>query len=658
MALTRITQGVIKPNQNYDTHDINSTGIVTATGLNISGNASIGGVLTYEDVTNIDSIGIITARNGLIVSGVTTTAAVSWGGHMLPTSNAAYDIGSADYKVRHLFLSDNSLKFVDSSDTEHPLSVDSGRLKFAGGMLLGNNIKMDTTSGIITATNFAKADGSSLGGVQSDSDYNTVGGSGAGAQLTGSSLRNTFFGWDAGTAHQSGEKNTFVGAIAGKFQISSNYNTGFGDAALCQNSGSFNTGVGYNAAAGESERLTMEHTVAVGYNALRKIDEADFNVAMGSRALENCVTGNSNIAIGYKSLFNANASSDNVAIGSSTGINLSSAANENTFIGYNAGQGVTTGDRNTAIGMNAMASTDYSSGGKTGTDNIAIGRNTMSRNTGSGSNNVFIGSGNCAYRCSNGSNNIGIGQYTFYYLTTGNSNIALGNQALDYCDTGHSNIALGQSALTELTGGSGTNNGNIAIGSGVATNLQNGANNIILGQNATTSAATVSNEITLGNANITNVRIPGVHFSITANATSLPAAIFRPGVIQETYFNDTGGGIQSNHTHDILTYGMVWNGVTNAVGAWTFNIRGDASTTFNSLTSTGKVTTMTMYSANNSTSNYMTAFKIDGTTQTVKWAGGSAPSAATGSGVDVYSMTIMKTGANTYHVFGNVTNFA
>mgnify|MGYP003127673856 CR=1 FL=1 len=154
MALTRITQGVIEPNQNYNTHNINSTGIITATGANISGNMSVGGVLTYEDVTNIDSVGVITARNGLIVSGVTTTGAVSWGGHMLPTSNAAYDIGSADYKVRHLFLSDNSLKFVDSSDTEHPLSVDSGRLKFAGGMLLGNNIKMDTISGIVTASKF------------------------------------------------------------------------------------------------------------------------------------------------------------------------------------------------------------------------------------------------------------------------------------------------------------------------------------------------------------------------------------------------------------------------------------------------------------------------------------------------------------------------
>ena len=164
---------------------------------------------------------------------------------------------------------------------------------------------------------------------------------------------------------------------------------------------------------------------------------------------------------------------------------------------------------------------------------------------------------------------------------------------------------------------------------------------------------------------ITDIRVQAATTNYDLGSSLLPfgtfyskSASFGPGVLEENYFNDTGGGIQSDHTHDIVTYGMVFYGVTNAAGAWTFNIRGDASTTFDSLTNNNKVTTMTIYSANNNTANYMTAFKIDGTTQTVKWAGGSAPSAATGSGVDVYSMTIMKTAANTYHVFGNMTNFA
>ena len=60
---------------------ITVTGVVTATStsqnitgdLTVTGNVGIGGTLTYEDVTNIDSIGIITARSGINVSGGTLT---------------------------------------------------------------------------------------------------------------------------------------------------------------------------------------------------------------------------------------------------------------------------------------------------------------------------------------------------------------------------------------------------------------------------------------------------------------------------------------------------------------------------------------------------------------------------------------------------------
>ena len=67
MANTRITQGVIKPNEDYDVRHINATGIVTAASVDVTNNLSVGGVLTYEDVTNVDSIGVITARSGVDV---------------------------------------------------------------------------------------------------------------------------------------------------------------------------------------------------------------------------------------------------------------------------------------------------------------------------------------------------------------------------------------------------------------------------------------------------------------------------------------------------------------------------------------------------------------------------------------------------------------
>ena len=67
MALTKVTGQVIK-----NTTDV-TVGVLTVTNtLAVGGTVSIGGTLTYEDVTNVDSVGLITARNGIVVgSGIT-----------------------------------------------------------------------------------------------------------------------------------------------------------------------------------------------------------------------------------------------------------------------------------------------------------------------------------------------------------------------------------------------------------------------------------------------------------------------------------------------------------------------------------------------------------------------------------------------------------
>ena len=67
MALTKVTGQVINTSTDV------TVGVLTVTDtLSIGGTVSIGGTLTYEDVTNIDSVGLITARNGIVVgSGIT-----------------------------------------------------------------------------------------------------------------------------------------------------------------------------------------------------------------------------------------------------------------------------------------------------------------------------------------------------------------------------------------------------------------------------------------------------------------------------------------------------------------------------------------------------------------------------------------------------------
>ena len=54
-----------------------STNVSIGGTLSVTGNVSVGGTLTYEDVTNIDSIGIITARDHVVVGGGLSVVGIS-----------------------------------------------------------------------------------------------------------------------------------------------------------------------------------------------------------------------------------------------------------------------------------------------------------------------------------------------------------------------------------------------------------------------------------------------------------------------------------------------------------------------------------------------------------------------------------------------------
>ena len=85
-----------------------------------------------------------------------------------------------------------------------------------------------------------------------------------------------------------------------------------------------------------------------------------------------------------------------------------------------------------------------------------------------------------------------------------------------------------------------------------------------------------------------------------------------------------------------------------------------SGTTLSSIMDVGDVISVTLIAA--SSSHYCTTgIKIDDSTSNldIDWVGGSAPSAANGSGFDVYAFTIMKTAATpAYHIIGNALGVA
>ena len=108
-------------------------GGIVAVGATISGNLSVGGTITYEDTTNVDSTGIVTARNGikvgqptgvgatfnpagdLVVAGVTTVGT----GLSMPDDAKAYFGNSGDLQIYH---ASNNWNYI-TSPTSRSLSI-------------------------------------------------------------------------------------------------------------------------------------------------------------------------------------------------------------------------------------------------------------------------------------------------------------------------------------------------------------------------------------------------------------------------------------------------------------------------------------------------------------------------------------------------------
>jgi hypothetical protein len=69
MAFTKVSPAGLTTTASFTLGDINATGVGTFASLVVSGNVSVAGTITYEDVTNVDSIGLVTARSGIHVTG-------------------------------------------------------------------------------------------------------------------------------------------------------------------------------------------------------------------------------------------------------------------------------------------------------------------------------------------------------------------------------------------------------------------------------------------------------------------------------------------------------------------------------------------------------------------------------------------------------------
>jgi hypothetical protein len=245
----------------------------------------------------------------------------------------------------------------------------------------GTDIQEAISAGVegVTTTSLT-AYGVDAGDSVTSGGGNTVVGHQAGTDLTTGAL-NTFVGEYAGWKQVSGTINTAVGRFSGAYGTGYTGCTYMGHGAGIYRTSNANTGIGYQALAGNvSVASTGYSNTAVGYSALNDLTTGYQNVAVGNGANIFLTTGARNTAlgvaaasamttaigctaVGHSALYTYTTSagndlSYNVALGHNAGYSLagSNGSYACTFIGGNAGYGCTTGTFVTALGFEALNS--------------------------------------------------------------------------------------------------------------------------------------------------------------------------------------------------------------------------------------------------------------------------------------------------------------
>ena len=166
------------------------SGNVSAVDATFTGNVTIGGTLTYEDVANIDAVGIITAQSDIIVGGGLTVTGISTFNNdvkLLDNDKLKFGIGE-DLEIYHdgsnsqiketgagglkITSGDIYLKNPSDADMIHAQSGGYVKLYYDGSQKFETTNTGAVVTGILTATTFS---GNLTGNVTGDLTGNLTG---------------------------------------------------------------------------------------------------------------------------------------------------------------------------------------------------------------------------------------------------------------------------------------------------------------------------------------------------------------------------------------------------------------------------------------------------------------------------------------------------
>jgi hypothetical protein len=193
----------------------------------------------------------------------------------------------------------------------------------------------------------------------------------------------------------------------------------------------------------------------------------------------------------------------------------------------------------------------------------------------------------------------------------------------------------------QLLIGNGTGYSTAAITAGSGISVTNGSGTITITNAASSFDPTANNTFT-------------GRQTFTGSTTAL-AAVFN-NIAETTTVSATAATGTINY--DVTTQSVVYY-TAAASGNWTLNLRGNGTTSLNTLLSTGQSITVAFLVTQGSPAYYNNVVQVDGTATgvTTRWQGGTAPTAGNASSIDVYTYTVIKTGSATFTVLASQTKY-
>lgn len=270
-------------------------------------------------------------------------------------------------------------------------------------------------------------------------------------------------------------------------------------------SGSINV---WQTSSSSSKRLAgiSVNNFSMGYESGISLNGGLYNSFLGFQTGKYTVDGHNNIFIGYQAGFSNISGALNLFIGNKAGYSLTDG-NSNIFIGNEAGYNFTDGINNVFIGMEAGRSVNTNV-----FNNLFVG-NSAGRNNISGNYNTYLGI--AAGYNGTGNENTMVGN-TSGFGNTGSQNTYVGSQSGIYSSSGARNVCIGYKSGYRTTGSGNVFIGNCANNTNFST--VNYSNCVAIGDSLIVSA---SNQVRLGNNNVTSLYCMGAYNSTTALAANL-----------------------------------------------------------------------------------------------------------------------------------------